>query len=141
MKIHGSPYPNKHGKWKQREIVKFSSFSISFPITSFIVFPTLDWYSKRELVKIFWLNIWMNGSKCMVNQFLTLVLIKVNIKKHHPSSTELITCTTSSTNLLYFGIWCSKFCEEEKVFQILVSGLKSNGFYIANLALFFMVYI
>ncbi len=119
-------------------IVKFSNSSISFPITNFIVFPTLDCCSKREMVKNFWLNIWMTNSKCIVNQFLNLIFIKVNIKKHCSSSIELIFCITSSTNLLYLGIWCSKICDEEKVFQSLASGLKSNGFYIANLALFFM---
>ncbi len=40
---------------------------------------------------------------------------------------------------MYLGLWCSRICDDERVFQSLVSGLRSNGFCIINLALFFIV--
>jgi hypothetical protein len=75
----------------------------------------------------------------MVDQFLSLVFIKVSIGKHCSSFTKLITCTTSSTNLMYSRIFYSRICDKKRVLHNLVSRSSSNDFYINNLALFFMV--
>ncbi len=91
------------------------------------------------MLKIFWLNIWMTSSKCMVDQFLSLVFIKVTIGKHCSSFTKLITCATSSINLMYSRIFYSRIRDKKWVLHNLVSRSSSNGFYITNLALFFMV--
>ncbi len=64
----------------------------------------------------------------------------MSVKKHCSSSTKLITCIpTSSPNLIYSLIFCSKVRDEKRVHFSLIRGLISNGFCIANLALFFMI--
>ncbi len=95
---------------------------------------------KFYMVKNFWLNIWMISSKCSINQFFNLIFIKVSAEKHCSSSIEPLTCTiTSSGDLMYSWIFCSRIQDEKQVLHSLVSGFISNGFCIANLTLFFMV--
>ncbi len=109
---------------------------VLFSFQFWIVIPK----GKFCMVKTFWLNIKMTNSKGFVDWLFNLIFIKVNVKKNHSSFIELITCTTtSSTNLMYLKIFCSRIWDAKKVLQNLVSRLISNDFCIVNLTLFFTV--
>ncbi len=83
----------------------------------------------------------MTSSKCMANQFCSVIFMKVNnIEKQWSSLTQSITCTiTSLANLMYFRILFSRIQKEVKVLHNLVNVFTSKGFYIANIILFVML--
>ncbi len=106
-------------------------------IPHFIVFPILNRNTKGTISR---LNMWITSSECMVNLFLSLIFMKINVWKQQSFSIEPITCTTTSlANLVYSGILTSRIRKEVRVLHNLVTGLTLEGFCIANLTFFVMV--
>lgn len=78
-------------------------------------------------------------TKWVINLFLNLVFIKLNVLKCHSSSIKSTTCkTTILTNIIYFRILCVIIWEDVNYFHNCVKGLQIQGSVIATLELFFI---
>ncbi len=99
---------------------------LSFQISCWALLSFQLWIDTQKgkscKMKNFELNIQMTSSKCIINLFLSLVFMKVNVKKQHSSSSiDTITCTTTSlANLMYLRIFGTKIHDEERVLFSLV---------------------